>query len=130
MSFKLTKEHEGKLLWCIPTQNNISRYGENAKDPLAQGELKLVSDVKRVYVNLDGRKHSFKEYNQSVDRAQYDTKHNSGWLVFEGESAFIEYKNYLQNTDLIREKLQHTYGNLPLTDDQIKRIASILREGE
>ena len=128
--FKLTKEHEGKDVWCVPTQNNVNLYGENARNAIAQATLKTITDVKRITVMIDGNKHWFADYKKGLTHAQYNTKHNSGWLVFESEFDFIMWKNLQKDINLIKQTLQQSYGKLPLDDSQIERIATIIREGE
>ena len=88
--FKLTKEHEGGKFWCVPTQNNVSRYGD--RDPLSQAKLKEVSNVKRIYLELDGTKYRLASYDQDLTRAQYNSSNNAGWSVFESEVDFLKYK--------------------------------------
>lgn len=124
MSFKLTKEHEGKKLWCVPTQNNVSRGGGDA---LGQAKLKVVSNVKRVYVELDGQKHSLSDYGAGEDYAVYSTKYNSGWIVFDCENSLLAYKMLMEDTTLIRKTLVRVYGELPLSASQIRSIANIIR---
>lgn len=119
---KITKAHEGKIVYCIPTGNNVSRHSGD-RGPLTQMVTLEVSDVKRKYFKL-GRS----EYSLSYNEKSYTAKgdNNAGYIIFETEEAFTRYKEHLQDVSLIREAIS-PYGDLHLTNEQVENIAKIIK---
>ncbi|MCP4321780.1 MAG: hypothetical protein GY787_07990 [Alteromonadales bacterium] len=124
--FKITKEYESKTVFCVPTGNNVRRYGN--RDPLSQVEELKVSNVKRKYLDLGYITVSL--HDNSKDFPHYRSKRdrNAGWIVFEDKASFEEYKTHQENCELVKTTLQRSYGVLPISASQVARIAVILRE--
>ena len=121
--FKITKQHIGKIVFCVPTGNNVSRYGD--RNPLSQMEELTVKQVSRKNILLGDQTVKFMEYDREFP--EYNTKYNSGWVVFETLEDFKDYKDYLDNIALIKEYIG-TYGRFKFSKIKTRMIADILRD--
>ncbi|MCP4987806.1 MAG: hypothetical protein GY928_17650 [Colwellia sp.] len=124
--FKITKEHESKTVFCIPTGNNVRRYGN--RDPLSQVEELKVSNVKRKYLELGYSTVSLSQHSKDFPHYKHKSDCNAGWVVFEDKESFEMYKTHQEDCELVKTTLQRSYGALPLSVSQVARIADILRE--
>ncbi len=124
--FKITKDHEGETVFCIPTGNAVSRYGD--RNPLSQVKELKVSEVERKYLKLSYHTVSLSTHSKNFPHYTLKGNCNAGWIVFENREALEMYKTHREDCELIRNKLRNSYGDVPLNISQVARIAKILRE--
>ena len=123
--FKLTKEHEGKGLWCIPLGNNVPRG--KSYNSLPCEVLKQVTKAKRVIVEIEGHSYRLHEQGQIDSRAVYHSTCNSGWIVFKSKEDLDNYKDRISKEEIIRKFFSKIGSVSNLSDEQILRVSECIQ---
>lgn len=124
MNITISKEHEGKDVYAIPTGNNARRFVLK-QDPVIQFH---VVKVKRKYVELRRENDFVDSYDPATGVTQKSINSgytsNSGYLFFASREDLEDYKTYNRKIAEIRDVTRYRHLDLTLSD--VETIHDIL----